>query len=101
VDTVLRNTAQETLTPSFYGGNTGLIDASERSYVPLAWDGEDLHEDCCRRWGAAVLPNMQYDLTMIFSLPVDRSPKELVFTVMSYHGGNSLPLDIRIPVALP
>jgi hypothetical protein len=85
--------------PTWEGMNTALTDAEERSFAPTTYD---VRIDEGAPDGAYFLPGAAIPFVIVFSVPKDAQPKDLVFTALryairtSYDQKKEAPTDIRV-----
>jgi len=85
--------------PSWEGMNTSLTDAEERSFQPALYD---VRADESAPDGAYFLPGAAIPFAIVFKVPKDAKPKDLVFTALrysmrsSYDQKKEAPTDIRV-----
>ena len=89
-----------------YGSpNTALTTADEQSFPPSTWHGSseagiDVHEDDRAPVGAIILPGAARLVNLLFMIPTDAKPKDLVFSLTPYDeyakGDKKKFTDVRI-----
>ncbi len=95
-----------------YGSpNTALTDTDEQSYKPMSWHGNesyggvDVHEDATAPAGTAIIPGAACNVNLIFLVPKDTKPKDLVFSITPYSeyskGDQKKFTDVRISLNTP
>ncbi|HEY3331411.1 MAG TPA: hypothetical protein VGK19_15380 [Capsulimonadaceae bacterium] len=77
-------------TDESYGGpNTAITDDQEHSYRPINFEGNsfngfDVHADEYAPVGTNILPGAALDFTLVFSVPNDFKPKDLIYSLVKY-----------------
>lgn len=89
-----------------YGSpNTALATDDEQSYPPSSWHGSseagiDVHEDDHAPMGAVILPGAARVVNLLFLVPTDAKPKDLIFSLTPYDqysaGDKKQFTDVRI-----
>jgi hypothetical protein len=86
----------------FEKGNTALADTEGRSYAPLNYDARQ-PQDYKNSSGATspVLPGAAVDFALVFSVPKDAKPKDLIFSILTRTDGvkDSKVTDLRVSLA--
>jgi len=99
----IANGLKQTQTPVLterMSGNTALADTQGQSYTPLDYDARQASNKWQDYAAASLLPGAGMDLALVFSVPVGKTPKSLVFTALTYPndvGGKGT--DLRIELA--
>ncbi len=91
---------------SYGSPNTALTTTDEQSFPPMPWHGDagtggvDVFEDLTAPAGINILPGAARNINLVFAIPKDTQPKDLIFCVTPYgeysKGDKKKFTDVRI-----